>query len=115
MTPDSRRGKAGEPPRGGRRHKACLREPHFGRPWRTNHRFGWCKGMPSLALPGCDCWNVLSPMPHLGAAIDWERAAKPYRDAIIGYLEARYLPDLSRHIVTERVVDPLYFRDDLGS
>lgn len=70
---------------------------------------------PSLAPPGCDCWYVLAPVPHLGAAIDWEGAAKPYRDAIIASLEARYLPDLSRHIVTERVVDPRYFRDDLAS
>jgi phytoene desaturase len=31
------------------------------------------------------------------------------------YLERRYLPDLSRHIVTERVIDPRYFRDQLNS
>ena len=42
-------------------------------------------------------------------------AAKPYRDAIIGYLEERYLPDLSRHIITERVIDPRHFRDTLNS
>ena len=46
---------------------------------------------------------------------DWERAAKPYRDAIIASLEECYLPDLSRHIIAERLVDPRYFRDDLAS
>jgi phytoene desaturase len=70
---------------------------------------------PSLAPPGCDAWYVLSPVPHLGGPTDWTRAARPYRDAIVAYLERRYLPGLSRHIVTERQIDPLHFRDTLGS
>lgn len=70
---------------------------------------------PSLAPTGHDCWYVLSPVPHLGSAIDWSTAARPYRDALVKYLEDRYLPDLSRHIVTERTVDPRYFRDTLNS
>lgn len=70
---------------------------------------------PSLAPPGCDCWYVLSPVPHLGADVDWHTAARPYRDRIINYLEERYLPDLSRHIVTEHHIDPLHFRDTLNS
>ena len=70
---------------------------------------------PSLAPPGCDAWYVLSPVPHLGGGTDWATAAKPYRDAIVRYLEERYLPGLSRHIVTERAVDPRYFRDELNS
>ena len=40
---------------------------------------------------------------------------KPYRDRIINYLEQRYLPDLSKHIVTELYIDPLHFRDTLNS
>lgn len=70
---------------------------------------------PSLAPPECDAWYVLSPVPHLGATVDWPREGARYRDNIMRYLEARYLPDLSRHIVTERRIDPRYFRDDLGS
>jgi phytoene desaturase len=70
---------------------------------------------PSLAPPGCDAWYVLSPVPHLGGPTDWRTAAQPYRDAIIRYLEERYLPGLSRHIVTERRIDPLHFRDTLNS
>ena len=70
---------------------------------------------PSLAPPGCDSWYVLSPVPHLGGDTDWRSAAKPYRDAIVQYLEERYLPDLSRHIVTEHMIDPLHFRDTLNS
>ncbi|MEP7064467.1 MAG: phytoene desaturase [Gemmatimonadota bacterium] len=70
---------------------------------------------PSLAPEGCDAFYVLSPVPHLGGPTDWAAAAGPYRDAIVAHLEANYLPDLSKHIVTERIVDPRYFRDTLNS
>jgi phytoene desaturase len=70
---------------------------------------------PSLAPKGCDCWYVLSPVPHLGGKIDWETAAKPYRDSIIQYLEERYMPDLSKHIISEHRIDPLHFQGDLNS
>ncbi|GCE12576.1 phytoene desaturase [Tengunoibacter tsumagoiensis] len=70
---------------------------------------------PSLAPEGCDSWYVLSPVPHLGADVDWTTAARPYRDAIINYLEERYLPDLSKHIITEHSINPLHFRDTLNS
>ena len=69
----------------------------------------------SLAPPGCDSFYVLSPVPHLGGSTDWEASARVYRDAIVHYLEQRHLPDLSRHIVTERVIDPRHFRDTLNS
>lgn len=69
----------------------------------------------SLAPPGCDSWYVLSPVPHLASGTDWRIAAREYRDRIVHYLEQRYLPDLSKHIVTERYIDPLHFRDTLGS
>ncbi len=70
---------------------------------------------PSLAPPGCDAFYVLSPVPHLGGNTDWTTAAQPYRDAIMQYLEERYLPDLRQHIVTEHRIDPLHFRDVLTS
>jgi phytoene desaturase len=70
---------------------------------------------PSLAPPGCDAWYVLSPVPHLGGSTDWNAMAGPYRDAIVRYLEERDLPGLTKHIVTERLIDPRYFRDELGS
>ncbi|MGH2514117.1 MAG: phytoene desaturase family protein, partial [Ktedonobacterales bacterium] len=70
---------------------------------------------PSLAPEGCDCWYVLAPVPNLAGTTDWRTAARPYRDAIMRYLEARYLPDLTQHIVTERYIDPPHFRDTLNS
>jgi len=70
---------------------------------------------PSLAPPGCESFYVLAPVPHLGGSADWATRAKPYRDAIMGALEARFLPELSRHIVTEHMIDPRHFRDTLNS
>ncbi len=70
---------------------------------------------PSLAPPGCDSFYVLSPVPHLGGDTDWRTAAAPYRDRIMAYLEERYLPGLSQHVVTEHMIDPLHFRDTLNS
>jgi phytoene desaturase len=69
----------------------------------------------SLAPAGCDAFYALSPVPNLAADIDWATEATRYRDRIVQYLESRYLPNLSRHIVSERVIDPRYFRDSLGS
>jgi phytoene desaturase len=69
----------------------------------------------SLAPKGCDCWYVLSPVPHLGSETDWTTMAKSYRDSIIGYLEERYLPDLSKHIISEHSIDPLHFQHTLNS
>lgn len=70
---------------------------------------------PSLAPPGCDSWYILSPVPNLSSGTDWKTVAKSYRDAIIGYLEEKHLPDLSKHIVTERYIDPFHFQGTLNS
>jgi phytoene desaturase len=70
---------------------------------------------PTLAPEGCDCWYALAPVPNLDGATDWQKQTKPYRDAIVQYLEQHYLPDLSQHIVTEHIINPLYFRDELNS
>jgi phytoene desaturase len=70
---------------------------------------------PSLAPEGCDSWYVLSPVPHLGAKIDWKVQAKKYRDSIFAYLEKHYLPELSKHIVSEHYIDPLHFEETLNS
>lgn len=69
----------------------------------------------SLAPSGCDSFYVLSPVPHLGSKTDWSETAQNYRDRIIRYLENRYLPGLSKHIVTEHRIDPVHFRDTLNS
>jgi len=70
---------------------------------------------PSMAPEGCEAFYVLSPVPHLGGDVDWRHAAKPYRDAIMQFLEDNYLPDLQANIVAEHMIDPLHFRDTLNS
>lgn len=70
---------------------------------------------PSVAPEGCEAFYVLSPVPHLGSGVDWRVAAKPYRDAIVRFLEERYLPDLSRNIIAEHAIDPLHFEGELNS
>jgi phytoene desaturase len=70
---------------------------------------------PSLAPEGCDCWYVLSPVPNLGGNIDWKKTAKPYRDSIIAYLEENFMPELSKHIISETHIDPLHFEGTLNS
>jgi len=69
----------------------------------------------SLAPDGCETFYALSPVPHLGSGIDWEKEAKPYRDKIMSFLENNYLPDLQKNIIAEYYIDPTYFRDRLNS
>ena len=70
---------------------------------------------PSIAPEGHENFYVLSPVPHLGSGIDWEKMAKPYRDAVMQFLEDNYLPDLQANIVAEHTIDPLHFRNTLNS
>lgn len=70
---------------------------------------------PSMAPEGGECFYVLSPVPHLGANIDWTQKAKPYRDAIMNFLEEHYLPDLQANLVAEHYIDPLHFQNTLNS
>ncbi len=70
---------------------------------------------PSIAPPGHEAFYVLAPVPHLGANIDWAVEAKPYRDAIMQFLEDNYLPDLQANITAEHMIDPRHFQQTLNS
>ncbi len=70
---------------------------------------------PTMAPPGHESFYVLSPVPHLGADIDWKTQARPYRDRIMQFLEDHYLPDLQANIVAEHTIDPLHFKHTLNS
>ncbi|MEM7333245.1 MAG: phytoene desaturase family protein [Chloroflexota bacterium] len=70
---------------------------------------------PSMAPDGHEAFYVLSPVPHQGSGIDWNVAAKPYRDIIMQFLEDNYLPDLQENIVAEHYIDPLHFETTLNS
>ena len=70
---------------------------------------------PTIAPAGHEAFYVLSPVPHLGANVDWTKQAKPYRDAIMQFLEANYLPELQANLVAEHTIDPLHFQNTLNS
>lgn len=70
---------------------------------------------PSIAPDGHEGFYVLSPVPNLGADVDWEQMAKPYRDSIMQFLEENYLPDLQENIVVEHMIDPRHFETELNS
>lgn len=75
-----------------------------------------CVTDPSLAPPGGSAHYVLAPVPHLGnAPIDWDREGPRYRDRILDYLEAHYIPGLRAHLVTCRTFTPHDFRDELNA
>jgi phytoene desaturase len=69
-----------------------------------------------MAPPGCEAFYVLSPVPHLGhAKVDWKTEGPKYADKILKYIEERYLPDLTKHIVTQRIFTPDDFKETLNS
>ncbi|MEN9755614.1 MAG: hypothetical protein RLZ07_1996 [Pseudomonadota bacterium] len=69
----------------------------------------------SLAPEGCDTFYVLSPVPHLESETDWSKEAEIYRQKIERRLEQTVLPELSKHIVTSRMLTPQDFQDRLLS
>ena len=69
---------------------------------------------PTLAPPGCECFYVLSPVPHLGGNVDWNAVKERYADAILASLE-KLCPDLRKHIVSKLIWTPLDFEEQLDA
>jgi phytoene desaturase len=70
---------------------------------------------PSLAPEGCDAFYVLSPVPNLDGAPNWETEAERYRQVISDFLEETVLPDLGANIATSRLLTPIDFEERLFS
>lgn len=70
---------------------------------------------PSLAPPGCENFYVLSPVPHLESGTDWSKEAPAYRDKLFQFLEETAIPGLRDNLVTERMITPQHFQDELNS
>ncbi|HUB65925.1 MAG TPA: phytoene desaturase [Candidatus Methylacidiphilales bacterium] len=68
----------------------------------------------SLAPPGCECFYVLSPVPHLGGKIDWESVKERYAEVILASLE-KLCPDLRRHIISKIIWTPRDFETRLDA
>jgi phytoene desaturase len=71
---------------------------------------------PNLAPEGGDCFYVLAPVAHMGNLdTDWSKMGPIYADKILSYLEAKYMPDLKKHLVTQRIFSPADFKSELNS
>jgi phytoene desaturase len=78
---------------------------------------------PSLAPPGCENFYVLSPVPHLNNAAssqassgtDWAVEGPRYREKLFAHLETCGIPGLRENLVTERMITPQHFQDELNS
>ena len=77
----------------------------------------------TMAPGGHEAFYVLSPVPNLEkgkrrgspAVVDWAEQRDAYWERIKGELERRAIPGLKAHLVSEKVVDPRYFGDELRS
>ena len=65
------------------------------------------------APEGHDSFYALVPVPNLGADIDWQLQAKPFKSLLQAELTRRLLPGLSDCIVDEHIVTPHYFANEL--
>ncbi|MCS7063116.1 MAG: phytoene desaturase [Methylacidiphilales bacterium] len=70
---------------------------------------------PSLAPEGCECFYVLSPVPHLGGKINWEREKDRYAESILKTIEERVCPRLRENIITQRIFTPADFETELDA
>lgn len=68
-----------------------------------------------MAPAGCESFYVLSIVPHLDAQVEWGAINDVYCNGILEYLESRMIPDLRKHIVVRKNINPLHFRDTLNS
>lgn len=70
---------------------------------------------PRMAPEGCDCFYVLSPVPHLGSGTDWHTEGPRYMRKILEFLDAKYMPGLLANLATELFISPLDFETKLNS
>jgi len=70
---------------------------------------------PAMAPTGHETFYVLSPVPNLDGDTDWPAVQESYRQQIQQRLQDTVLPDLDRHITTQRVTTPVDFQDRLLS
>ncbi len=69
---------------------------------------------PDLAPPGMDTYYALSPVPHLGADVDWASMAEPYRRRIAARLSERLMPGFEAEITTSKIITPDDFQGRLA-
>jgi phytoene desaturase len=70
---------------------------------------------PSLAPVGSDSFYALVPVPNLQGGENWDHYEAIFKKQLIERLEKTILPGLSEQIVTEKLITPKYFSDELLS
>jgi phytoene desaturase len=71
---------------------------------------------PAMAAPGGDSLAILLPVPNLRAGIDWGRAQKGLRDALVADLESTFgLSGLESSIRVEHRMGPPDFAREFGA
>lgn len=68
----------------------------------------------SLAPEGHDVVYILTPVPHLGAKVDWSVEGPRLRETVLATLERRGMPGLRERIVLEREFTPADFEARYG-
>lgn len=68
-----------------------------------------------MAPDGCDCFYVLSPVPHLGSGTDWHAEGERYMQKILKFLDEKYMPGLMENLATQLFITPLDFETKLNS
>ena len=67
-----------------------------------------------MAPPGGESMYVLAPVPHLGSGTDWTRAAGPFRERILEFLENDFgMTGLRNSIDVLETFTPADFQSDL--
>ncbi len=66
---------------------------------------------PTLAPPGCESLYVLIPVPNLAGEVDWNRAAQPFADRVLKFLEEDFgLENLRQEIEVIEMLTPIDFK-----
>ncbi|WP_455139841.1 phytoene desaturase family protein [Candidatus Hodarchaeum mangrovi] len=65
----------------------------------------------SLAPPEGETFYILVPVPNQDSNINWEEEKIPFRNLIMGFLEKNFLPNLSKHLATEKILTPKDFEE----
>ncbi|MBN2500981.1 MAG: NAD(P)/FAD-dependent oxidoreductase, partial [Anaerolineales bacterium] len=69
---------------------------------------------PEMAPEGRHALTVYTICPDTLSEGDWETRKEEFADKLIGYTE-KYIPDLSKHIVSAEIFSPVEFRELTGS
>lgn len=70
---------------------------------------------PTLAPEGQSALYILAPVPNNDSKIGWQEEQQAFRDLVIRTIEEKSeFKDLSKHIVSEKVLTPVHWEEDIS-